>query len=119
MDISRQEAVCLCEVESPVKAPMPRDSGPLSRSDSLRTFPFFNCLKCRSNRVGSTPLKPRCRIYFDPGVFSCAAGETSGIPTMYPAFPEQLAISIVLGPVPLVSNRDTPKRTNRGVSVPK
>jgi hypothetical protein len=69
MDISRQEAVCLCEVESPVKAPMPRDSGPLSRSDSLRTFPFFNCLKCRSNRVGSTPLKPRCRIYFDPGFF--------------------------------------------------
>ena len=80
---------------------------------------LLKCLGPCSDRVGLTPLKPRCRNIFDPGVFSCANGETSTKSHQYPKSSQQLALSDVLCRLPLSKNRDTAKRRSRVDSVPK
>ena len=72
-----------------------------------------------SVQIRPPPLKPRCRIHFDPGGFSCADGETSTKSHQYPKSSQQLALSDVLCRLPLSKNRDTAKRRSRVDSVPK
>jgi hypothetical protein len=106
-------------VPSFVEAGIPTRHGDLPHSGSPCQFPFSNCLKTCSKRVGFTPLKPRCRNNFDPGVFSCADGEPSTKSHQYPKSSQQLALSDVLCRLPLSKNRDTAKRRSRVDSVPK
>ena len=45
--------------------------------------------------------------------------QMDGPVSFYPTFPQQLAISRELSPVPLAGNRDTAKRTSPNISVPE
>ncbi len=64
----------------------------------------------------SDPLKPRCRNIFDPGVFSCAAGETWRNDPLYPKSPQKLTLRLVLCHGVPLKNRDTPWQLNLGDS---
>ena len=65
------------------------------------------------------PLKLRCRIHFDLGVLFCAQRCAAAKAEPYSAFSRQLSGSVVLGPRPFISNRDTSKRISIGVRVPR
>ncbi len=75
------------------------------------------CITPRSSvRIHCSPLKPRCRNNFDPGVFSCAAGETWRNDPLHPKSPQQLAMTPGSGRRSGSKNRDTAWRPNSGQS---